>query len=347
MKRILTVALAFLFLTSMMASASAVTDTGVVKLAFTDSPMMTIGEEQYPHPSYAAMLAFKGAFESYTNNRFSVELYPYGVLGDADSNLSELLTGTLQGATPADGTLSSFCPTVQILLIPYLFKDILVAYELLDSQWFSDLCNQMAAESGLRIIAVYENGGYRNFTNNVRTVKTASDMEGLKMRVMDSTIYRIIVESLGASVTVVGFSELYSALQTGVVDGEENSAITVLNASLDEVQKYMTVDQHLLGLAMLTISEDWYQSLSEADQAAVLRAGKQATVAARGAVRTAESAAFAALAENGMEIYYPSSEELATFKAACQQPAIDWLYENFDNDLINQMLAIVDAAGTY
>lgn len=344
MKRILTVALAFLFLFSMITSASAVTDSGVVKIAFTDPPMMTIGENQYAHPSYAAMLAFKGAFEGYTNNRFTVELYPYGVLGDADSNLSELLTGSLQAATPADGTFSSFSPTIQILLVPYLFKDILVAYDLFDSQWFADLTDKMAAESGLRIISIYENGGYRNFTNNVRTIKTASDMEGLKIRVMDSTIYRIIVESLGASVTVIGFSELYSALQTGVVDGEENSAITVLNASLDEVQKYMTTDQHLLGFAMLTFSEDWYQSLSEEDQAAVQRAGRQATYAARGAVRTAESAALSALAENGVEIYHPTSEELETFKDACQQPALDWLYENFDNELIDQMLEIVDAA---
>src|SRR5690606_32218883 len=130
-------------------------------------------------------------------------------------------------------------------------------------------------------------------------IKSAQDMQGMKIRTMSIPVHMEIVKALGGSPTPIAFLELYSALQTGVVDGQENSAITVLGASLNEVQPYVTLDGHLLGLAFLTISEDWFQSLSDADKEACLKAGREASYAARGTVRFAESLAINTLAEKG------------------------------------------------
>ena len=256
-------------------------------------PTLTVGDMTIYHPSYAAMLAFKGAFEKSTGGEYTVELYPNGVLGDAASTMEQILMGTLTGSTPADGALSAFAPDIQVFSIPYLFDNPTIGYDVMDGPFGQALIEKIASETGFRIIASYDNGGYRNFTNSKREIRTAEDMKGLNIRVMDSPVYLELVRSLGASGTPIAFMELYSALQTGVVDGQENSAVTTLGASLNEVQPYCTLDGHLLGWAFLTIGEDWYQSLDDATKAAVDEAGREATLAARGTCRYAEALAIA------------------------------------------------------
>lgn len=315
----------------------------VVKIAFTDAPTLQIGDMTIYHQSYAAMLAFKGAFEKSTSGKYVVELYPSGTLGDAASNLEQLIAGTLQGATPADGAIAPFYKNIQVFSIPYLFTDPLIAYDILDGEFGQKLFDDMAKQSGLRVIASYDNGGYRNFTNNSKEIKSAADMQGLKFRTMDSEVHMQIVKSLGASATPIAFLELYSALQTGVVDGQENSAITTLGASLDEVQKYCTLDGHILGLAFLTVSETWYQSLDAETQQNVLKAGRVAAIAARGTCREAESIAISTLTQNGVQVYAPTADEIQTFKDATQEPIITWLKANIDANLVDELLTVANS----
>lgn len=322
---------------------SALADDNVVKIAFTDAPTLAIGDMEIYHPSYAAMLAFKGAFEKSTGGEYTVELYPNGTLGDAASTLEQMLIGTLQGSTPADGTFSAFAPDIQAFTIPYLFSEVTVAYDVLDGEFGQELFENIAQETGFRVVAAYDNGGFRHFTNSKKEIKTAADMEGLNIRVMDSPVYLKLVESLGASATPVAFLELYSALQTGVVDGQENSAITTLGASLNEVQQYCTLDGHLLGLAFLTVSEDWYQSLDEDTQRKVDLAGKEAAIAARGTCRYAESVAINTLSEKGVQVYSPTAEELETFKVS-QEPVIEYLKTEIDPEVVDGLLAAVNEA---
>lgn len=297
----------------------------VVKIAFTDAPTLTIGGTTINHPSYAAMLAFKGAFETSTNGAYTVELYPSGILGDANENLQNLMSGTLTGCTPADGTLSGFANDISVFSIPYLFETPLIAYDILDSDFGTDLWDTIADETGLRIIAAWDNGGYRNFSNSKKTITCADDMAGLKIRVQESEVYMTLVEGLGATVTPMAFLELYSGLQTGVVDGEENSAITILGASLEEVQPYYTLDNHLLGLAFLVIDNNWYNSLDAATQEYVLQAGRTSAIAARGVSRQAEKLAIEEMAASGVEIYYPTEAEKQTFKDATQEQVAEFL----------------------
>lgn len=315
----------------------------VVSLAFTDPPTLTIGDMTIYHPSYAAMLAFKGAFEKSTGGAYTVELYANGVLGDAASTMEQILTGTLTGSTPADGALSAFAPDIQVFSIPYLFDNPTIGYDVMDGPFGQELIEKIASETGFRVIASYDNGGYRNFTNSKREIRTAEDMKGLNIRVMDSPVYLELVKSLGASGTPIAFMELYSALQTGVVDGQENSAVTTLGASLNEVQPYCTLDGHLLGWAFLTIGEDWYQSLDDATKAAVDEAGREATLAARGTCRYAEALAIETLSNAGVQVYAPSAEELATFKVA-QEPVIEYLKTIIDPGLVDGLLAAVEEA---
>ncbi|WP_164919079.1 MULTISPECIES: TRAP transporter substrate-binding protein [Acutalibacteraceae] len=328
------------------AAGTAKDNSKVVKLAFTDSPTLKVGDMTIYHPSYAAMLAFKGAFEKSTGGEYTVDLYPNGVLGDASSTIEQMLAGTLTGSTPADGTLSSFAPDIQVFTIPYLFSNPTAAYDVLDGDFGTQLFDKIAKDTRIRIIAAYDNGGYRNFTNSKRPIKTAADMKGLKIRVMESPVYIKMIEALGATATPIAFLELYSALQTGVVDGQENSAVTTLGSSLNEVQKYCTLDGHLLGLAFLTISEDWYESLDAATQAKVDEAGKEATLASRGTCRYAEALAIDTLTKKGVEVYSPNEKELETFKV-CQAPVIEYLKSNLkDPSLVDELQTAIKNVNT-
>ena len=365
-KRIISMLLCVLLASALSTTALAAEDGKVLKLAFTDSPTLVIGDMTIYHPSYAAMLAFKGAFEKSTGGEYSVELYPNGVLGDAASTMEQMeklscirsstrgssprvrkaSSGSLRHPSPADGALSAFAPDIQVFTIPYLFDNPTIAYDVLDGDFGRQLFEKIAAETGFRVVASYDNGGYRNFTNSKREIRTAADMEGLNIRVQDSPVYLEMVEALGASATPVAFLELYSALQTGVVDGQENSCVTTLGASLDEVQPYCTLDGHLLGLAFLVISDTWYQGLDADTQAKVDEAGREATIAARGICRYAEALAVDTMVANGVQVYSPTAEELETFKVA-QEPVMEYLKKNLsDPTLVDSLFSAIETAET-
>ena len=336
-------AIIFLIAVCILATTSITAQGPIVfKLAFTDPPYLKIGDLQVMHHSYAGMVAFKSALETLSAGRIVVENYPYGRLGDANENIQHILSGTILGGTPADGAIAPFYPNIQAFSIPYLFDSALDAYELWDGPVGKLVFDDMAKVSGLRVLAIYDNGGFRSFSNSKKIVKTADDMKGLKIRTMTIPVHMEMVKALKASPTPIAWLELYNALQTGIVDGQENSAATIIGGSLQEVQKYYTLDEHLLGSAAIVTSEKWLSSLPADLQDAVIKAGKIAEFAARGTSRANDSLALEELAARGMQIYVPTKEEKATFRALTQQPVIDWLKKNADPTIVNRILEAVN-----
>jgi tripartite ATP-independent transporter DctP family solute receptor len=313
----------------------------VVKLAFTDPPYVKLGELQVMHHSVAGMVAFKAALENFTQGRMVVENYYHGRLGDANENLRQIIAGTLQGGTPADGAVAPFYKGIQVFSIPYLFKSPLDAYALWDGPVGKELFEDMAKTSGLRVLAIYDNGGFRNFSNGKRVIKSAADMKGLKMRTMTIPVHMEMVKALGMAPTPIAWLELYNALQTGVVDGQENSPATMLTVSLQEVQKFYTMDEHLLGSAMLTVSEKWMKSLPKDLQEAVVKAGKIFELAARGTSRANDSLALEEIQKKGLQVYYPTPAEKKTFADATQKPVIEWLKKNVDAKRVDAIMRAV------
>ena len=312
-------------------------DKIVIKIGYPDAPITKVGQYSIPFPTYAAMLAFKNSVEKATSGKAVVEIYAGGALGDHRSILEQVLTGNVQMAGPSDGPIANFYKDIQVFSIPYLFQDALQFYSVVDSDFSKALFADMAKKTGFRVVSVFENGGFRNFSNNKRQVKTAADMKGLKMRTMDIPAHMEMMKALGASPTPVAWAELYSALQTGVVDGQENSALTTILGSLQEVQKYYTTDGHILGIAFLLIGEDFYQKLPADVKKAVDDASIEATLAARGINRIAESIARQALIDAKVDVYSPTAAELETFKIA-QKPVIEYLKKNITPKYVDQIL---------
>jgi tripartite ATP-independent transporter DctP family solute receptor len=317
----------------------------IFKVSNSDPPSQKLSNgKELEMPTYACMVQLKKSLEKLSKGRIKVEIYSYGRLGTGKSNIEQLQTGILEACTPPDGELAAFYKNIQVLSIPYLFTSQKQAYAVLDGKIGKQLFEDMTKKTGLRVLCVYANGGFRSFSNSKRPIKTASDMKGLKIRTMDSPIHMEMVRVLGATPTPISWAEVYSALQTGVVDGQENSALTIITGSLQEVQKYYTLDNHCMGTAYIITSERWLRSLPKDLRTAVIRAGVEAQKVARKVVVQNENIALDFLKKSGVDVYVPNAEELKTFKKA-QKPAIKWLKANIDNSKwVDKVLAAAKAA---
>ncbi len=313
------------------------------RVAYTDAPRLQIGNEKLIHVTVAGVYAFDNSVNAMTGGAFDVQFKHSAVLGGQIETIDQVLVETIEATTPAVPALAGYFSQVQILSIPYLWDNPVVAWKVLDGEFGQKFFDRMAKESNLRVIAIFDNGGYRNFSNNVRLVKTPADMKGIKIRTMESPAQMKIVESLGAAPTPIAWKELYSSLQTGVVDGQENSPATIIAGSLHEVQKYYITDQHTLSLAVIVVNEDWFQKLPADVRARVKIAGQIASVAGRGAAWSNNKLALAYLRSHGMQIYHPTSDERAQFRKLAQPAVLEWMRQNkkIDNQLIDELLQAV------
>ena len=320
-------------------------ETYTIKVYCGNNPEIKLGTYTALDFIYQGALAFKNYCESNSGNRITVEIYPSSQLGSTQEALQQCMQGTLECVMGGDGETATLYPNIQAMSIPYLFDNRTEFYAMQDSEYMQSMYADIEAKLGLKTLAAADNGGFRNFSNNVRPIHSAADMEGLKIRTMESPIYKTMLESFGASATPLAYTELYSALQTGVVDGQENSPGTTLNASIFEVNKYYVLDGHAISSIFLYIGVDFFNSLPEDLQKVVVDAGKTAQYAMRGGNCANEALALQTLADNGMEIYSPTAEEMETFRV-CQEPVIEWLKGEIGAETVDEFVAAVEAVKT-
>jgi TRAP-type C4-dicarboxylate transport system substrate-binding protein len=168
-------------------------------------------------------------------------------------------------------------------------------------------------------------------------------MVGMKMRTQQIPIHVAMVEALGANPTPIAWAELYSALQTGVVDGQENAPYTILLANLQEVQTYYTLDNHLVNMPIVVMNEAYYQSLSDDVKATIDYAAAEAAFAFLGIVKAKESQDLATIRSAGVEIYQPSPAEFQMFVDKVQGPIEGIVSEIVGQDLIDELKSAVAA----
>ncbi len=347
LKMLLSVTMAVLLLCSMglTAFAAEAEPEYSISMASISIEKTNIGDSSVTNFNYAGMLAFKNYVESASSGRIEVNLYPNATLGNQQEIIQQCMQGVIEVGTASDSDLSNYYPNLQLFTMPYIFSDRYEFYNFLDGEYVQAMNEEIADTCGVRIISAFDNGGFRNFSNNVRQIKTAEDVAGLNIRCMQSTAYIKTMEALGAVAQGISFSELYSALQTGVVDGQENAPLVMLDNSIYEQQKYYSLDGHIVSPCYFIVSESWYQSLPEDLQEIVIKGGKLAETAARGTIASSEGMALTFLAEQGVEIYSPTEEEKATFKVA-QEPVAQWLREEIGTETVDGFLAAIEASRT-
>jgi tripartite ATP-independent transporter DctP family solute receptor len=241
------------------------------------------------------------------------------------------------------GLLSSFDPSIQVVEMPYTFQNTEIGRIVMNGWFGKELADEIAEKSGLRIIS-YLPSAFRNFSNSKREIRTPADMQGLKIRTMEIPLHVEMVKALGASATPISWQELYSALQTGVVDGQENAPYTVLLGKLEEVQKFYTLDNHLLNMPLILINEKFYQGLTPADRRVFDYAAREAAFALLGIVKAKEANDLATIAGAGVKIYQPTPEEYAQFQKATKEPILNIMKQKVDNKWIDKLYKAIDEA---
>ena len=287
--------------------------------------------------------AFKNEVAELSNGRMEVKLYPGAQLGDFGSVANQVKAGIIEAAEVPDGFIASLFPEIQVFSIPYLFVDYDVAYEVLDGPVGQELLDLMAEKTGLRAFSFLENG-FRHFSNSTREIRNPADMQGLKIRTMSIPAHMQIVEDLGANAIPVPWQELYTALQTGVVDGQENAFYIMPIPKLEEVQKYVIADGHVYGLAVMIVNEKWYQGLPTDLQDVVRQAAIKATEVNRSFSEKNNADAVEYLRSQGVQIYFPNPEEKAQFRALTQESGIAFARKTVGDEWVDKVLATVEAA---
>jgi tripartite ATP-independent transporter DctP family solute receptor len=202
-----------------------------------------------------------------------VQVFPSSQLGSQKDMTEGLIYGTIDMVLTGTADLGQFQPKMSLFDLPFLFKDRTHAYKALDTVGME--LGQELEPRGLKLLGYMENG-IRHLTNNVRPVKAPADMAGLKIRVMSNKIYIETIKSLGGSPTPMAFGELYSAMQQGTVDGQENPSAHIYTKRFFEVQKYASLTAHAYAPEPVLISMITWSKLSDAQKAIIQEAAKEA-----------------------------------------------------------------------
>jgi TRAP-type transport system periplasmic protein len=292
-------------------------------------------------PKQAAALAFQRYVEAESGGSLKVELFPASQLGTAAEVLEGLQFGTIQIGVVHDGPISGFFRPIELFSIPFLFANQPEAYSVFDGEFGAMFAERMIAESGLRPLAIADNG-IRHFTNDVRPIRTPEDMRGLKIRVQPSPIYEALVRSLGASPAAIAWPELPSALQQGVVDGQENGVTNILAASLYQYQRYVSLNGHVYSVHVYITGENFWQSLGAEEQRIVQDGINIAKEIHRAMTTAQDDSAEEILSGVGMEVAVLTPAEIQAFRDLAQPAVLEYIRTVVPQDMIDALFAAID-----
>ena len=259
-----------------------------------------------------AIDTFAKEVEARTNGRYKIQTFYAGALGAERESVEGVQLGTLDLTMTSTGPLPNFVPEVAILDIPFLFRDYAHARAVLDGPIGQDLLQKFPPK-GLVALGWGENG-FRHMTNSKRPVNVPDDLNGLKMRTMENPIHIQAYKQFGILPTPMAFTEVFTALQQGTVDGQENPLSVITAAKLDQVQKNLSLTGHVYSPAVILINNGQWDKLSAADKQAFNDAAKEAVKANRARIDDDERKAVTDLRAKGMQVV--ENVDKAKFQAA-------------------------------
>lgn len=306
----------------------------------TDEPTYTLKlahVEAEDRSTNDACLLFKDAVEEATNGDIKVEIFPNAVLGGDEELTESVALGEIQMALPSSSVLTMYAEQFGILDMPFLFTSSQAAFDALDGELGETLNTYLEGTGIINLGWAYN--GPRSFTNNVRPINTVDDLKGLKIRVMSSPVCIDMVETLGASATPISFSELYTALEQGTVEGEENPPTLIYASGFHEVQKYLSLDQHQHNFLPIATNEEWFNSLPEDYQKIVSENAKTYLVDKQREIELQDNVDIRkTLEDTGMIVNDITPEAQQGFIDKVQ-PMYEKYYEKFGKDMFDLALS--------
>lgn len=244
----------------------------------------TIHEPTHP-VGYTAEF-FASRVKELTNGEITVQVYHSRQLGDARDNVENIRNGTIAFTTLSMSNLSQVCPVLDVWSLPFIFKSDDHFWYVLNHPKSMEFMKKELEPKGMKMLS-WITSGARNFFSQ-KPIRSVADLKGMKIRVMASPVMINTMKAFGASGVPTAWGELYTALQTGVVDAGENNHPSVISMKFYEVTKYYTLDEHMQIPDLSIASTKVLDKLTKAQQQAVLQAGSEATAYMRGAWKVAE-----------------------------------------------------------
>lgn len=302
--------------------------------AFADTAhVFTVGSVGAPTaPESDGLRAMADYVAKQSDGRIKLDLQLSGALGGEREMLEGVQLGTIDIEFVATAVIGNFDPGIQILDTPFLYDGLPQAEAVLSGP-IGDKLMEPFKDQGFVGLALGGNG-FRQLTNNVREVKSPADVEGLKLRTMENPIYVDVWKTLGALPTPMSVTEVYSALQQGVVDGQENPIGAIINNRFDEVQKYVSIINYAFNSAAIVMAPSSFDQLSPEDQK-ILRDGARLSMKVTfEKVAALQEAGIAKLRAEGLTV--DEHPDIDAFRAK-MGPIYDKLYKRFGKDRIQEI----------
>ena len=229
-----------------------------------------------------------------TGGKVEIQVFPSSQLGNQRDLVEGTQFGTIDFTMTSTAVLGNFLPQVAVFDLPFIFRDVQHAYKALDTVGM-EIAQKL---QGMKLLAYYENG-VRHMTNSKRPIRKPEDMKGLKIRVMEQPIYIEMIKALGGNPTPMAFGELFTALQQGVVDGQENPAAHIYTARFFEVQKYISLTAHTYSAEPMLVSLAAWNKLPKDLQEKVQSAANESRDWQRDLCRQLEEGYWTKIQESG------------------------------------------------
>jgi tripartite ATP-independent transporter DctP family solute receptor len=299
----------------------------------------------HPHKHFiaASSLEIKDYVERHTNGGISVEIYPANQLGTMRAIVNATKLGTIQGATCYSAVATMFLPEVELIYIPFVFSSPEVTWRVFDGWFGRKLENLWIERTGLLPLYQADNGGMRAFGMRKRQIYKPADLKGLKIRTPQSESIRIFVESLGAAPAMIDWTELYSAAETGVVDGFEVPT-AVLMFKLYEVIEYASITGHTWDMTFLLINRKWFKGLPEHYRKVVIEAGRHAKTVNRGMSELLAAEIVQELKKRKVEVYTADAAVQDEFRKITQKPVEDYIRKKIGDQWVDDFYKAVKEA---
>lgn len=328
--------------TAMLVSASAaLADTKVLKFAHDNIT------DPFENPAHACAAVFANIVEADTNGAIDVEFFPSNQLGTAAEHVQMARDGVIQATLTSTGALASYYPRIDVLNLPFAFDSNAATYGVFDGPFGAALADDIEATLGdVKVLGFPDTGGFFAITNSKHKAADLKDFEGIRIRTMTLPSHQKIIQALGAEAYPLAWGEVYSGLQTGVIDGQMNPVPIISFAKFSEVQKYLTLTNHLFSPYTFMLSKAFWDGLSEDEQRIVRHAAESCVAASRGLSRIIEASerGLAGLKEK-MEVTALTADQRQAMKDAAQPAFEKHVAENLDDKARALLATFKDEVG--
>ncbi|MGC3938905.1 DctP family TRAP transporter solute-binding subunit [Roseobacter sp. EG26] len=314
------------FLAASLVAGSALAEGGVIKFGHDNKT------DPFENPAHACTAVFSNLVTSGTNGSVTVEVFGSNQLGSAAEHVQQVRDGLIQATLTSTGALASYYPRIDVLNLPFAFTGNAATYPVFDGAFGKALAADIEAELGdVVVLGFPDTGGFFAVTNSQRPIAKLEDFDGIRIRTMTLPSHQKIVQALGAEAYPLSWGEVYSGLQTGVIDGQMNPVPIISFANFAEVQQYLTLTNHLFSPYTFMINRAFFEGLSESEQATIRTAAENCVTASRGLSRIIEASdrGLAGLMDN-IEVTALTDEQREKMASVTQPAFKSHVAENLD-----------------